>query len=145
MKYLFSNRSFLKLHKIHVKRSFLESLFKNIADPGTGIYLWIFHNFSKNLVYRTPPDNCSCWFLCSNHWSHFIHFFLRFFPFIIDNWIKVSKNEEFFTFYNSFLLITQMLLKQFCLSNNLLTHIKYRFHSAKASAIAEWRGKLRLI
>ena len=54
-------------------------------DFGTGIFLWIFCNFSKNLSYRTPLDDCSCWFLCSNqsfiHWSHFVHFFPSFFLF----------------------------------------------------------------
>ena len=58
-------------------------------DSGTDIFLWIFHNFSKNLIYRTPVANCSCWFLHSNqsfiHWSHFVHFFFHFFSFIIDN------------------------------------------------------------
>ena len=54
-------------------------------DFGTGIFLWIFCNFSKNLSYRTPLDDCSCWFLSSNqsfiHWSHFVHFFPSFFLF----------------------------------------------------------------
>ena len=103
-------------------------------DSSTGIFLWIFFNFSKNLIYRKPPDHCSCWFLCSNqsftHWSHFVCFFPSFF--FLYHWQlqlcefiqKVSKNEDFFTFYNSLLLFTSMLLRQVCLSNDLLTHIK---------------------
>ena len=77
-------------------------------DFGTGIFLWIFCNFSKNLSYRTPLDDCSCWFLCSNqsfiHWSHFVHFFPSFFCFIVDNCnygslLRKCKNEDFLTFY----------------------------------------------
>ena len=37
---------------------------------------------------------------------------------------KVSKNEYFFTFYDSFLLFKSILLKTFCLGNNLSMHIK---------------------
>ena len=90
-----SNRCFLKLCKIHVKASLLESLFNNI--PGLKVwnfnkkrlrhrtlaFLWIFHIFSKNLIYRTPPYNGFCWFLHSNqsviHWSYCFCFFLHFF------------------------------------------------------------------
>ena len=36
----------------------------------------------------------------------------------------MSKNEDFFTFYSSFLLFTQMFLRQFCLGNNLPMDIK---------------------
>ena len=59
-------------------------------DSGTGIFLWIFHNFSIHLIYRTPPDDYSCWFLCSNQptklYSLMIlcSFFPSFFYFIID-------------------------------------------------------------
>ena len=52
-------------------------------DSDTCIFLWIFCNFSKHLIYRTPPDDCSCWFLHSNqsfiNWSHFVCFDLHFF------------------------------------------------------------------
>ena len=48
-------------------------------DSGTGIFLWIFCNFSKNLLYKTSPDDWSCWLLRYNqsfiHWSHFVFFF----------------------------------------------------------------------
>ena len=96
---LFSNSCFLELAKFRWKyicwSLFLTTL--QISRPetswkrdsGTDIFLWIFHNFSKNLIYRTPVANCSCWFLHSNqsfiHWSHFVHFFFHFFSFIIDN------------------------------------------------------------
>ena len=36
-----------------------------------------------------------------------------------------------------------MSLRQLCLDNNLPIHRKYRFSSAKASTIAECRGKFR--
>ena len=119
---LFSNRCFLKLRKIHVKTSLLELLFNNVTGLKAWnfikkrlryrrISLWIFSNFSKNFIYRATPDDCSCWFLRSNqsfiHWSHFIRFFLHFFFFYywsLQLWEfaqKVSKNEDFFTFYNS--------------------------------------------
>ena len=46
-------------------------------------------NFSKNIIYRTPLVDCSCWFLCSNpsfiHWSLSSFFLISFFSFIIDN------------------------------------------------------------
>ena len=48
-------------------------------DCGTGIFLWIFCNSSKNLIYITPPDDCSCWFLRSSQ-----NFYLLI-TFIIDN------------------------------------------------------------
>ena len=52
-------------------------------DSGTHIFLRIFCNFSKKLIYRTPLDDCSCWFLLSHqsfvHWLHFVRFFLHFF------------------------------------------------------------------
>ena len=59
-------------------------------DSSTGIFLWISHIFSKNLIYRTLLDDCLCWFLCSNLgfitllWSDFFRLFLHVFPFIID-------------------------------------------------------------
>ena len=80
-------------------------------DSSTDIFLWILCNFPRNIIYRTPPDDCSCWFLHSNqgfiHWSHPVCFFLYFCPFLIDNWKlwefvqKVYKNEDFFTFCSS--------------------------------------------
>ena len=97
---LFSNRCFLKLRKIHVKTSLLELLFNNVTGLKAWnfikkrlryrrISLWIFSNFSKNFIYRAPPDDCSCWFLRSNqcfiHWSHLVRFFLHFCSFVIDN------------------------------------------------------------
>ena len=89
----FSNRCFLKLCKIHVKTSLWKLLFDNVSglkawnlkrdslkrDSGTGIFLWIFCNSSKNLIYITPPDDCSCWFLRSSQ-----NFYLLI-TFIIDN------------------------------------------------------------
>ena len=80
-------------------------------DSGTGIiFLRIFRSFSKNLIYKTSPDDCSCWFLRYNqsfiHWSHFV--FSSLFFFIIDNCnhgsllrkcLKMKKT--FFTFYSS--------------------------------------------
>ena len=85
---------------VHRKRHSLESLFDKLQasrseislkrDSSTGIFLWILRNFLKNFIYRTPPDDCSSWFLHSNqgfiHWSHFFRFFLQFFPFIINNY-----------------------------------------------------------
>ena len=57
-------------------------------DSSTGILLCILCNFSAGLIYRTPPDNWSCWFLCSKqgfiHWSH-LFVFPSFFTFIIVN------------------------------------------------------------
>ena len=52
-------------------------------DSSTGIFQWILWNVSKNLIYRTPLNDCFCWFLDSNqsfiHWSQFFSFFLHFF------------------------------------------------------------------
>ena len=67
-------------------------------------------NFSKNLIDRTLPDDCSSWFVVPYkviHWSHSSRFFLHFFPFIIDNcsygsWFRKSiRLKIFFTFYNN--------------------------------------------
>ena len=82
-----------------MKTSFLELLFNNVAglktwtslkrDPDTGIFLWIFHISSKSLIYRTPPDDCSCWSLHSNQNFYLVITLCLFFPslfsFIIDN------------------------------------------------------------
>ena len=99
----FSNRCFLKLCKIHVKTSLQKLLFDNVAGlkawnlkrdslkrhSGTCIFLWIFCNSSKNLIYITPPDDCSCWFLCSSQSFYLFITLCLFFPslfsFIIDN------------------------------------------------------------
>ena len=87
------------LTKLQVSKP--ETLLKR--DSIKGIFLWILHNFSKNLIYRTPPDDCSRWFLCSNQtfipWSHFLSFFRHVFPFTTVK--KGYKNEGIFTFYNN--------------------------------------------
>ena len=81
-----------KLCKIHKKISLLELLSNKVV----GLQAWnlikkrLQHKyfpvnfglfFNKN-SYRTPLDECSCWFLYSNeyvvYWSHFFHFFLCF-------------------------------------------------------------------
>ena len=93
---LFSNRCFLKLCKIHVKTSLLESLFNNVAALKAWNFIkerlrhrYLPVNFPlKNLIYKTSPDDCSCWFLRYNqsfiHWSHCL-FFSSLFSFIFDN------------------------------------------------------------
>ena len=55
----------------------------------TCILLKILCYFLKNLIYRTLPDHCSCWFLGSKVLSidHiFFVFSFIFFSFIIDKW-----------------------------------------------------------
>ena len=63
---------------LHVSRP--QTFFK--IDFSPGIFLRLFSNFSKNLIYRTFPDDCSCWFC----WAHCLLFHL-FFSFIIDSCI----------------------------------------------------------
>ena len=93
--------------KIHVKISLLKLLFSNVSRPetslngdsGTGVFLWIFRNSSKSFIYRTPPDDCSCWFLRSNQNVYplitLCSFFPSLFSFIIDNcnsWSLLRKS-----------------------------------------------------
>ena len=102
-------------------------------DSSTVIFLWILHNFSKNLIYGTALSNCSCWFLRSNqgfiHWLTFFCFFSSF-PFIIDNCNgnssrKAIKMKIFFLLFTIiYANLTWMLLQQFRLVNNLPTHIR---------------------
>ena len=97
------------------------------ADSSTGIFLRILHIFSKIIMYSTPPDDCSCWFLHSNqsfiHWLHSFHFLLNFFPFIIDNcnyesFVRMGlKIKIFFTIIIQ--KLTGMLQRQFHRRNNL--------------------------
>ena len=58
-----------------------------ITDSSTGIFLRILRNFSKNFIYRTPPDDCSCWLLGFNQvlFSYHTSFFPSFYPIITDN------------------------------------------------------------
>ena len=102
-------------------------------DSDTVIFLWIFCNFSKNLIYRTPPDDCSCWFsvptkVLSTDRTMLAFsstfFLLLLIIAIMGFYSKSVWKIRFFTFYNSFLLFTYMLLRKFCLGNNLPTHIK---------------------
>ena len=75
-----------------------ETLLKR--DFSTGIFLC---NFSKNLIYRTPPDDFSYWFIRSDQgfiiWWQFFRFFF------IDNcnygnlFKKGIKMKVFFTIY----------------------------------------------
>ena len=120
-----SQMCFLKLRKICLETSLLESLFNNVAD----LKAWNF--IKKRLRHRCFPvnfmqffkkpylQNTSRWLLllilCSNqsfiHWSHYVGFFLDFFSFVIDNCNygillkKCLKNkifyflQQFFTFY----------------------------------------------
>ena len=102
-------------------------------DSGTGIFLWIFCNSSKSLIHRTPPDDCFCWFLHSNQNFYLLITLCSFFPslfsFIIDNCNyrsllrKCLKMKIFLLFTNIYSKIN-MLLRKFCLGNNLPTHIQ---------------------
>ena len=38
-----------------------ESLFRQRVS-GTGVFLWILRNIWEHLSYRTPPDDCFCFF-----------------------------------------------------------------------------------
>ena len=65
-----------------------ETSLKRDSSTESHILLWILHNFSKKLIYRTPPDDspADSFFptkVLSIH--QFFCFFLRFFSFIIDN------------------------------------------------------------
>ena len=101
-------------------------------DFSTGTFLWISQNFSKNVIYRTTPDDCSCWFFRFNqsfiHWSLFC--LLHLFPFITDNCnygrvFRKGTKKKIFYFLQKFIeKLTCMLLRQFCLGNNLPTHIR---------------------
>ena len=100
--------------------------------PSTGIFLWILQNFSKILIYRTPPDDCYCWFLLSKVLSidhTFVCFFLNFFPFIIDNCHYGSLLRKGIKM-NIFLVFTliypniSMMVRQSPLDNHLPTHIR---------------------
>ena len=78
--------------KLQVSR--LETLLRRYCS--TGIFQWILCNFSKNLIYRTPPDNCPCWFLHFNqvfiYWSHFAHFpFIFYLLLLIIAIMRVSR------------------------------------------------------
>ena len=90
-----------------------------------------FAQFFKNLIYRKPPDDCSCWFLCSNqsiiHWSHFACFFHFFFYYwwlqlwtLLRNCLKTTIFLLFPIVYSKI----NMLLRKLRLGNNLPTHIK---------------------
>ena len=72
------------LIKLQVSR--IETSLKR--DSNTSIFLWILRKCSKNSIYGTAPDDCSCWFLHSNQvifidYSFFV--FSKFFLFIINN------------------------------------------------------------
>ena len=96
---ILQNKCSQKLRKCTRKTPLLESLFNKVAGLISWncikkrphhIYLRVsLSKFSKKLIYRTPPNDCSCWFLRSNqdfiHWSHFFRFSFIFFSFVIDN------------------------------------------------------------
>ena len=105
-------------------------------DSSTGIFLWIFSNFSKNLLYKTSQmtalaDSSITTKVLSTYHTLLV-FFITFF-FIIDNCNhgsllrKCLKMKAFLLFtivYSKITLRKKMLLRQFRLSNNLLMHIR---------------------
>ena len=115
-------------------------------DFSTGILLWILINFSKNLIYRTPPDDCLCWFIHSSqgfmHWSHF---FLSFFPFISNN-CNYGNLFSLLLFAIIYQDINVNVVKTICLGNNFPMHIRENtdFHRQKPqqllSADANFKG-----
>ena len=88
--------------------------------------MWIFCNFLKR-TNKTPPDDCSCWFLHPNqsftHWLNFVGFFLHFYSFIIDNCNyqillrKCLKNKIFLLFTIVFYFLRK------CCSENFVSAI----------------------
>ena len=79
-------------------------------DSSTGIFLWIFSNFSKNLLYKTSQmtalaDSSITTKVLSTYHTLLVFFITFFFYYWqLQSWEftqKVSKNEGFFTFYNS--------------------------------------------
>ena len=109
-----------------------ETLLKR--NSSIDIFRRVLCNFSKNLCYRTPRDDCSCWFLPSNqgfaNWSQFFRFFLHFFSFTIDNcnyrslYRKGIKMKICVFFTMIYPKINMNVVKTICLGNNLLPHIE---------------------
>ena len=104
------------LTTLQISRS--ETLLKR--DSGTGIFLWIFCNFSKNLftehLWMTAPADSSVLtkpLFIDDTLFFFPSFFLLLLIIAWEFTEKVSRNLEkylemkiFFAFYNSFLLFT---------------------------------------
>ena len=59
-------RCFKKFHKIRLRPA---TLLKRVS--GTGVFLWILQNFSKQLFYRTPLGDCFCKYEFQNNISKF--------------------------------------------------------------------------
>ena len=65
-------------------------------ESSAGVFLRNLLNFSKNFIYRIPPDDCSCWFLGSKvlFIDHTFSLFPSFYPFITDNCYYGSLFKE---------------------------------------------------
>ena len=124
----------------------LESLFNEAAslkawnfikrDSSTGIFPWILKGFSKNIIYRTlvyrwlllliPPFQPKFYPLI----TLFFFFYFIFFLLYLNNcnhgsFFRKGVKMKIFYFLQKFIWkLTWMLLRQFCLGNNLLMHIR---------------------
>ena len=85
----------------------------------TQIFLWILHNFSKNLIYRTPPMTVPADFSIPR-----FCFFLYYFPFINDNWNYGSLFRKAIIYTVIHPNTNMNVVKTICLGNNLQIHIK---------------------
>ena len=80
-------QNFAKFTRKHLCVSYFLTMFQ-VSRPeislkrgsGTGIFLWFFRNSSKSFIYRTPPDDCSCWFLHFNQHFYALITLCSFFP-----------------------------------------------------------------
>ena len=81
--------------------------------------------FTEHIRMTAPTDSSvPTKVLSIDHTFSFIFLLLLLIIAIMVFTQKKYKNENFFTFCNSFLLFTYILLRQFHHSNNLPTHIK---------------------
>ena len=84
-----------------------------------------FKKFFEKPIFRTPPHDCSCWFLHYNHdfihWSHFLCFILHFHLFIKDN-CNYGSLFSLLLFTIIYQKIIWMLSTKYALANNLRMH-----------------------